>query len=631
MRTPSRSGSLRDPGLAALTLLVLVAGCGGDGGGNEPDVTVTLSPTSVSLFVGETASLSASVSGGSGGSVSFTSSDNQVAMVSQSGTVTAVGVGSATITASASGASATASVTVKASSISVTPGSLDLEVGQTGQLTATITGGVGLSVTWSSSDESVATVDAGGLVTAQAAGTATVTAAVTGQAGVEASADVTVTETPPALYLESLETLDGDPLDVDDVSGVFIANFTVEGPPGMTGTIEVRLDDVLVTSQEVTLPSGAPAAGPLRGLEKEVGTPVSTVTTEVINDTPVARTLNDVVTLAPGLVVDGNTTEATVRGGGGIPSLTLRNPPLIYIDGVPVNGTVTGQNGTTYNVGDGQFTGRFVYFDPSPFEVESVEIVAEPVGTIYNQSTIGGVVDFIIRSDLGSPAGIKGYAGPVSFSSATATLSDASTVDLTIGNTYADYLGSGLNVQAQWNWDAAAPIYGGDLTYGANFWVGANTDFAAWAQANAGYDPSLLGDEGSGIDYSQWVAGPDPFDQALPPVITGGDLAQTAGYSNYLRLDYYDRAGLRGDRILRDGSAQPLAFGVDLDKPDLSLKVGATYIKDFAVNPDPAWSIGGELDDPVDPGVGGASGPYLGGFDLSSSGTTTGSPTRRPA
>lgn len=76
--------------------------------------------------------------------------------------------------------------------VEVTPPTLELAVGATGELTAEVTpeSAVGITVTWSSSDESVATVDASGTVTAVGAGTATITA--TAADGIADTCQVTV-------------------------------------------------------------------------------------------------------------------------------------------------------------------------------------------------------------------------------------------------------------------------------------------------------------------------------------------------------------------------------------------------------------------------------------------------------
>ncbi len=87
--------------------------------------------------------------------------------------------------------SATVTVAVNADSIAVSPKTLNLEEGKTGDLTATLTPTEAENeVTWSSSDEKVATV-ANGKVTGVAEGTATITA--TTDNGKSDTATVTVT------------------------------------------------------------------------------------------------------------------------------------------------------------------------------------------------------------------------------------------------------------------------------------------------------------------------------------------------------------------------------------------------------------------------------------------------------
>ena len=74
-------------------------------------------------------------------------------------------------------------------SMAVTPANPSIAVGATQQLTATAsysdgsTANVTTSVTWTSSAASVATVNSGGMVTAVAAGSATVTASLSGVNG----------------------------------------------------------------------------------------------------------------------------------------------------------------------------------------------------------------------------------------------------------------------------------------------------------------------------------------------------------------------------------------------------------------------------------------------------------------
>ena len=92
---------------------------------------------------------------------------------------------------------------VPVSSISLDKPSLELESGQTAQLTATVSpsNATAKDVHWATSDESVATVNKDGLVTALVPGTATITA----YASSGVSASCTVTVTPKAVNSEYVD------------------------------------------------------------------------------------------------------------------------------------------------------------------------------------------------------------------------------------------------------------------------------------------------------------------------------------------------------------------------------------------------------------------------------------------
>lgn len=146
---------------------------------NVSSTGIKLSQYSITdFYVGDSVSLTASTSPG-GQRVSWSSSNSSVATVSSSGKVTAEGVGSATITASfAYGGqtySESCSVRVYNVSISVSNSSITLMVGDSEYLSASTYPG-GKSISWSSSDTSVATVDSNGRVTAVGNGSATITA-----------------------------------------------------------------------------------------------------------------------------------------------------------------------------------------------------------------------------------------------------------------------------------------------------------------------------------------------------------------------------------------------------------------------------------------------------------------------
>ena len=160
---------------------------------SEKEVKVSLSSTSLTLEVGGNGTLSVSGSDGNSYSADWSSSNESVATVS-GGTVTAKAAGSATITAKVKAIDGvkfdkkelTCTVTVKAKetpkkelTFNLNKTSLTLEAGKSETLSVSGGDGSGYSVSWSSSNESVATVS-GGTVTAKAAGKATITATVKG-------------------------------------------------------------------------------------------------------------------------------------------------------------------------------------------------------------------------------------------------------------------------------------------------------------------------------------------------------------------------------------------------------------------------------------------------------------------
>ena len=147
--------------------------------------SITLDKSSLELNEGETATLVATVKpdNATNKTVTWSSSRTSVATVDANGKVTAVAEGTATITAKAGDKTATCSVTVKKNTVAVESvtldkSSLELTEGETATLTASVKpdNATNKTVTWSSSNQSVATVDQNGTVTAVAEGNTTITA-----------------------------------------------------------------------------------------------------------------------------------------------------------------------------------------------------------------------------------------------------------------------------------------------------------------------------------------------------------------------------------------------------------------------------------------------------------------------
>lgn len=182
-------------------------------GTGVPVTGVSVTPNFTTLVEGNTRQLTATVTPANADdtSVSWTSNNTGVATVDTNGVVTAVGEGNAIIAATTTdgGFIGTSLIIVeRATGISVTgvsvaPNAVTLPEGSTRQLTATVVPADAddTTVSWSSNNNGVVTVDTNGVVSAVAAGTAVITVTTT-DGNYQASSTVTVTPStgPIAVY-----------------------------------------------------------------------------------------------------------------------------------------------------------------------------------------------------------------------------------------------------------------------------------------------------------------------------------------------------------------------------------------------------------------------------------------------
>ena len=199
---------------------------------------IELNPTEAALVINETKAFKATAldqddNPMTGVAINWTSSNETVGTVDAAGLFTAYAAGTTDVIASNGDISAKAAVTVTAaapvdpvlSEIKVTPSRATLEVGDDQRFMATafdqnhnvISAG---KVVWTSSNETVGTVDETGILTAHAAGTTTVTASADGKS---AEATVTVNAAGPAFGMitvsPSAATLAvGDELEFDAIA-----------------------------------------------------------------------------------------------------------------------------------------------------------------------------------------------------------------------------------------------------------------------------------------------------------------------------------------------------------------------------------------------------------------------------
>ena len=175
--------------------------------------TVTVSPTDPSIEEGQTQQFEAMAMTDDGMAIpdaiiTWMSSDDGVVTIDADGLATGVSAGEATITATADGISGTTMLTVTepppppppvVATVSVSPPMASIEEGGMQHFEAMAMTEEGMvipdvEITWMSSDEGVATIDADGLATGVSAGDVTITATADGIPG---TATLTVMEPPP--------------------------------------------------------------------------------------------------------------------------------------------------------------------------------------------------------------------------------------------------------------------------------------------------------------------------------------------------------------------------------------------------------------------------------------------------
>ena len=240
----------------------------------EPVQSVGLNKTELALEVGKTGTLEAKVepSDATNKNVTWSSSNSEVATV-DNGVVTAVSAGEAiiTVTTEDGGKTATCKVTVNApQTVPVTGVTLDkaeltLEKGSTGTLKATVEpqNATNNTVTWSSGNPEVATVD-NGVVTAVSAGEAIIT--VTTEDGAK-TATCKVTVNAPQTV---------------PVTGVTLDKTSLDLKTGDNTTLTATVNPESATNKDVTWISDKPEIAAVKGgtvTAKAAGTAIIAVTT----------------------------------------------------------------------------------------------------------------------------------------------------------------------------------------------------------------------------------------------------------------------------------------------------------------------------------------------------------------
>lgn len=365
--------------LCIVLLLLLLSACGGGGGGGGGGgatpatlVAITVTPDPAIVGVGGSLQLSATGTYDDSSTADITATVTWISSDPGKATVNAAGLlggvvedigGTLVVTASLDGIDGTTVVYVTTSAVInglvISPDPLTLDDGATQQLTVTGTDTTGANsdetanVTWLSSDDLVATVDAMGMLTAQGPGTATITAQLTNSLGQTVTDTLlvnvnkvllSISVTPSSFILfvgDSLQLAatgtysDGSTQDITTTAvwgNGIPANFTVSntglvtgvavGPGGMSGSVTLSLDGVNGAAAIDLYPSLSSIAITPDPLSLYSGSSVQLTVTAILSDasnldvTSMAAwgsTNDSVVTVdATGMASGGSAGSATV-------------------------------------------------------------------------------------------------------------------------------------------------------------------------------------------------------------------------------------------------------------------------------------------------------------------------------
>ena len=409
-------------------------------GSTQPDATpdvaaIVVNPASSTLALNAQLPLQALVQNEAGdlvpdASVTWTVENPTVASVSPAGVVTALALGTTQVAASARGKSGIATITVQrtpVASVVVVPNRVNAGIGSTTKLTATAYDAAQNAlaergIVWTTSNASVATVDATGLVTAKGKGTATITATSEGKSGtseftISPGAVSKVTLTPGSLSMltgdrqqltATAQDANGTPLSgttvvwasdrssVASVNGGQVTAVSV-GAATITATVDGVVGSAAVTVGLVPAASVTIAPGALTVTIAQTGSLAATVrdaSGNVLAGRAVSWTTNNplVATVSQAGVVTGllpgsATITATSGSASGTASVTVVPIPVGSVTVSPSSQSIAQNNSTTLtatvkDANGGTMNGQTVTWTTSDASVASLSATSGPSVTI---------------------------------------------------------------------------------------------------------------------------------------------------------------------------------------------------------------------------------------------------------
>lgn len=496
-------------------------------------------------------------------------------------------------------------LTLTLSSTSVT-----LEELETVQLSADVGGPTGTTVSWTSSDTDVATVDAQGRVTGVAAGGATVTATATvdGQSA-QGSTAVTVTPLPLAIAVDRFVE-NGAPVPADRLGIGVSAEVVYDAPAHFEGFIEVLAGDEVLG--RIAVP-GAEAAGPstasevvvtaLQGARAEVPVNVTALRDGMIR--PLVT--NDVST---GL-------RARIGGGTGAPvesattTASFQISPRFAITSIEASRSALGPAGKTWIGGPSPLVvlnGRIVDFSAIPTDLSgdvTVTVLKDASATmLYGAAAANGVVQITLRDELADQEGEYRFGAQAAWAGGGEAVPVLNATDLGAAR---------LGLPTGFHWDAAAAVFA-EPAFPAELWFQPGTVLPQ-LEDRFGFGPGSFADGGVGGVQFELRAGTTP-DLEFGPIEEFEDayLAFAAGW--LLGADVTDDLD-NFKRWVFSRQGTPVRIGVDPTPPAAPVfATGPNFTVPGAINPQSlffAWSA----TDP-DPGSGIDPSAYRISFEWSS-------------
>lgn len=398
------------------------------------DLTVSLSPAEAQLDVGSSTTLTATVTDAAGATVRpseifWSSEDTALAEVSATGVVRAKRPGEVHIAASVAGHSGMAKLTIlptAVGSVIVTPATSRLVVGASADLGVSVVDAAGQplagrDVAWSTSDASVASVDANGRVTALAPGAAIITATSGGRSGSTALTVVVVAVgnvavTPAGASIVVGQTAQLTPV-VTDVNGATLRDRLVVWSSSNESVATVSSSGLVVARAVGSATITATVEGKSTTAAVSVSpVPVSAVT---LSPAPV------LVTVGAQLAVTAIVTDAS--------GAVVHDRPITFSSDAPSIATVSA-TGVVRGVAPGTTTIRAV--SDGKTGTATVTVSAVPVGSV---TVTPATVSVIAGASTSLAVTVKDAAGatvtdrPVTWTSSNASVATVSGLGVVTG------------------------------------------------------------------------------------------------------------------------------------------------------------------------------------------------------